>query len=478
MPRCFPVKRSASYREIPRTAGNKETGVCASVRRGVDNLPAEWYNTAKNQIGNRILNTKNTKRLVPTAVDRRASVMLVILCWITYMVAYLTRNTYPAAIVHLVGAGALTESAAGLISAVYFSCYGAGHLINGILADRISPFGMLLTGTAGTVAANVVMPLITPALTPMAAVWAVNGFFESMLWAPIVAIFSESILPEHRKRAFELISTSRPIGIILAYLTSSVCSHLGWLNAPYGIAAVTAAAILAALAVSFGKLTKSAGTSVSDNAKSDGSEPAANKSVPALFAASGAAVFVIPVIFHGMLKDGVNTWVPTVLKDLFGVSESLSTALAILLPVCGLIGIAFANFLIERKRLKQNYPVIGSIIMLITSVPVVLLLRAEALGLAGGVVCLCLISMLMEAFNHTFSSIMPSEFAGTGKAATFSGIFNTLIYVGSAISTYAFGAIAEGLGWGVTIAVWLGLAVCSAIILPFAAKRWLSFLRK
>ena len=94
-----------------------------------------------------------------------------ITCWLVYMVAYLTRNTYAASIVHLTGQGLLTPSLAGLISTCYFISYGSGHMINGFLADRIKPVTMLCIGITGTAVCNVLMPVVTPAVPAMAAVW-------------------------------------------------------------------------------------------------------------------------------------------------------------------------------------------------------------------------------------------------------------------------------------------------------------------
>ena len=196
-----------------------------------------------------------------------------------------------------------------------------------------------------------------------------------------------------------------------------------------------------------------------------------------LLLTGGAIIFTVPVVFHGMLKDGVNTWVPSILRDTFLTSTSLSTALAILLPLSGLAGVAFANFLLRCKRLERNHPRIGIVIMLLMAIPLALLLQMKSLTLIGGVLCLCLISLLISTNGHVFAVMMPTEFAVCGKASTVSGIFNTLIYAGSAISTYTFGVIAERAGWGVTIAVWLGLALGSVVILAFAVKPWRAFLQ-
>ena len=424
-----------------------------------------------------------TRRII---TDKRASYGIVAACWLIYLIAYLTRNTYPASIVHLTDGGLLTPSDAGLVSTVYFVCYSCGHLINGFLADRVSPFAMLFIGIGGTAAANLIMPMTIPAVPAMIAVWAANGYFESMLWAPIVAIQSGMIAPSLRYHAMELISFSSPIGVITAYLMTALCTHFGGgIILTYRISAILAlmtAVLLAAVSWHAFKKTTVETVSASTGETERGSveESRAPTDHPPLFKLlliGGAMIFTVPVLFHGMLKDGVNTWVPSILRDTFRTSPSLSTALAILLPLSGLVGVAFANFLLRCKRLGHNHPRIGILIMLLMAIPLALLLQMKALTLIGGVLCLCLISMLISTNGHVFAVMMPTEFAVYGKASTVSGIFNTLIYAGSAISTYTFGVIAERAGWGVTIAVWLGLALGSAVILTFAVKPWRAFLQ-
>lgn len=80
--------------------------------------------------------------------------------------------------------------------------------------------------------------------------------------------------------------------------------------------------------------------------------------------------------------------------------------------------------------------------------------------------------------SDLFSTLMPTCFASKGRAATVSGIINSLIYGGSAVSIYAFGAIAEYIGWNAATAIWLGLALGAAVIMAFAIKPWQSFLKK
>lgn len=421
-----------------------------------------------------------TKKILTSMHSSRA---LMITCWLIYMIAYLTRNTYNASIVLLTGQGLLTTSMAGLVSTCYFVSYGCGHLINGILADRTRPVVMLGSGIMGTALANVLMPLVTPNLPLMLVVWTANGFFESMLWAPIFVLLSSVLTEKLRFTALSTISYSRPTGQILAYLFTAGCTYFGiGFKAPFLIAAacaVLSCVLLIIVAVRAFSASDVRVVEVEQKKKEKKDAPAkAEISLGKLLLCSGALIFTVPVVFHGMLKDGVNTWVPTILRDSFGVDETLSTVLAIVLPLIALLGFTLANFLLKRKSLHENHPAIGIILMGVAAVPTLVLLGARGMSFIAGLVCLCCISLLMESFNHIYSTMMPAKFAYYGKAATVSGIMNSLIYIGSAISTYLFGLVAEWVGWNMTIFIWFCLALAGAGILALAIKPWKRFVKQ
>lgn len=412
-----------------------------------------------------------------TLTNEKSSNYVFLACWIVYAVAYITRNTYSVTIVVLTGASLLTPTQAGLISTCYFASYGVGHLVNGILADRISPRFMMIFGITGTVAANLLMAALSPDFTAMIIIWTLNGFLEAMLWAPIVAILSGMIAEKRRLPSIANMCTSKPVGIIAAYLLSSACSYLGLPSA----ALYCAAAGIGALSCIVFVLTYHRAFFAPDVIETEPEikpETGGKKSgsLIALLASAGAIVFVIPVIFHGMMNDGLLSWVPTIIRDSYETSDGFSTLLTVLLPLANLVGAVLANLAIGRL-FKKNHAAVGVLFMVLSTLPTVLFLDPSALPLAVGVVCLALISMLMAAFNHIFSTLVPAQFAPYGRASTVSGIINSLIYAGCAVSTYVFGSISERIGWGATVAVWLSLMAASALILVFAVKPWGRFLK-
>ena len=416
--------------------------------------------------------------------SRRASRAMVLACWLVYSVAYIARNTYSASIVTLTGAGLLSQSDAGLIGTCYFVCYGAGHLINGILADRISPVFMIVTGLCGTTVCNLLMTAVTPTVWLMLIVWSANGFLQAMLWSPIIHILSGMIAPSTRDRALVVMAATVPAGTIAAYLITSVCSYFGasW-TLPYLIASGATAAVCAIFlllrqsAVRIALTDPDAADEVVPEVAPELASQSAGHSIIALLAASGTLVFLIPVVFHGMLKDGVMTWVPSMLTDSYGISDSLSTLLAVMLPIANLAGSFISNFLFIHV-FRRNHAATGALVMLLTAIPTALVLKTGQFPLAVIVACLALVSMLTTGFNYIFSSLIPAEFAVFGRASTVSGVFNSTIYVGSALSTYVFGAVAQRLSWNATVAVWLALTLISAAVLLAMVRPWRRFLNR
>ena len=53
-----------------------------------------------------------------------------------------------------------------------------------------------------------------------------------------------------------------------------------------------------------------------------------------------------------------------------------------------------------------------------------------------------------------------------------SGLLNSCTYVGSAISTYGIAKISENVGWNITIALWIGIALAGTILCFLGIRGW------
>lgn len=416
--------------------------------------------------------------------DPRCCRLLFFACWLVYTSAYIGRNTFQASIATLLEQEIMTAAQAGLIGTCYFICYGTGHLINGILADRLSPFTMIKTGLFGSAVANLIMALVK-SYPVMLTVWSLNGFLQSMMWSPILFIFSNIFAEEYRDRSILGMAPTVPLGTILAYLSVVVTAKLPW-TAPFYIATVVLLAVFTFFSFSVhtaGKrMVEPQSASVAQPApadlpnSADHANPGKKHALFPLLLSSGTVFMLFPVLCHGMLKDGVLTWVPTLVQDTYHVKASFSTLLAILLPTASLCGTYLSDFMYHRV-FRKNEAATAFFFMALTSLPILAVLQMNRIPIYLSVICLAMISLLMTSFNYMFSTILPTRFSRYHCTATVSGIFNSTIYLGSAISSYGFGSISEKWGWGITVAVWLAITGAAAICLLCLIAPWKRFIQ-
>ena len=81
----------------------------------------------------------------------------------------------------------------------------------------------------------------------------------------------------------------------------------------------------------------------------------------------------------------------------------------------------------------------------------------------------------MHGFNHLLLTMASMRFRKAGRAATTTGMLNSVTYLGSAVSGYGFGALAEGFGWQGSIWFWIGIASLAAALSYTAVRRWSNF---
>ncbi|HCL04436.1 MAG TPA: MFS transporter, partial [Lachnoclostridium phytofermentans] len=160
--------------------------------------------------------------------SKKIQSMLFWLCWIVYFSTYLGRLNYSASLTEIIRAEGFDKGAAGLIGTAFFFSYGFGQLISGILGDNLKPHKMILVGVLGSGICNVAMGLST-SIWQMVAAWCMNGLLQSLIWSPIIKIFSDWI-PKNRQKTFCInINSSVPIGTFATYgITAFVVWKFHW----------------------------------------------------------------------------------------------------------------------------------------------------------------------------------------------------------------------------------------------------------
>lgn len=409
--------------------------------------------------------------------DSNKSKLIVAALWFVYAASYFIRTCYAASIAPIVDEGVFSKGEIGLIGTAFFICYGIGQLISGLIGDRVNPFSMIVFGSLAGAASCFAMSL-ADRLIFMIIIWALNGFFQSMLWSPILRIFSETINKNLRHKAILNISLSLPIGTICAYLVSTVIiKFYEWkIIFVSGGICIFVASVFVILAVFYVKayITK---VKIQNSDKKDKPNCANGKAnLLSLAMRSGLFIIIVPSFLHGMMRDGITNWVPTMIAETYGVSASFSVFLTVILPVLN----AFGAYVVVPlyKKLGENEMKTAGVTGLFALVPMVLLLFIGKLPIYIIIILLAVTTSVMYALNYLIISLVPIRFSGCSRTSSVSGILNSAAHIGCAVSSYGFGAVAEHSGWNAVIIIWIVSAILIFISSLLTDKKWRKFVCK
>lgn len=408
--------------------------------------------------------------------DLTHSKRVVFFCWLAYACSYIGRMNFSAAVAAIVSDGIFTKSQAGLIGTVFFFCYGAGQLINGYLGDRFSPFKMIFGGLIFSSLANLSM-CFGGGYIVMAAVWGINGLAMSMLWSPILRIFSNVINDSLKQRACLNIYSSFPVGAITSYAASTlIIKYFAWRSVFAFASGMLALALTVGLIIYAGaqKHFEYAQPAVSTD---KGEKGKSGVGMGKLILSSGLVLVMIPTMLHGAIKDGLNTWVPTMLTEAYPITPSLSIFLTIALPIFGLFG-AYGISPLYKKAFKcdeMNASVFAAVFCLF---PLAALMFIGKIPLLVSVLMLSLTTTAMHALNYMLVTMVPVRFAVFNKTATVAGMVNASTYVGSTISSYGFGTFSDSFGWQKTIVLWVAIILVVLLSCLLAHRKWYRFTNK
>ena len=400
----------------------------------------------------------------------KKSRLIVIILWLLYASAYYGRTCYSSAMTVIISNGIYSKTQIGLVGTAFFICYGTGQILSGIIGDKVNPFWMILTGIAGSGICCFFMAA-SKSVTSMMIIWGINGIAQSMLWAPLLRIFSQTINEKLREKAILNIALSLPFGTVCAYLSSTfIIKHSSW-NSIFICAGIIilVAFLLGALCFSYSsKAISKTNVSTEKRVKHNA------YSFKYLLVSSGLVMILVPSFLHGMMRDGITNWVPTMITEEYGVLPSFSVFLTVILPIFN----AFGAYIITPlyKKLKYNEMKTAGICALIALIPMIILMFIDKLHVISAVILLAVTTMLMYSLNYLIVSRVPVKFAKSGYTSTVTGLLNSVAYIGCAVSSYGFGAISQNSGWTAVIIIWIVSSVLISVFAFGADKKWKRYL--
>ena len=397
-----------------------------------------------------------------------------------YFVSYFSRKDFAAAMAAMLSANEIDRTIAGLVGTAMFVFYGVGQLLSGYLGDRIKPQYLITFGLATTGVCNLLMPILPE--TAMIVVWGVNGLAQAMLWPPIVKILSSYLDNKTYVTAHLAVTCAAHVATILLYVYVPVCLAVMSWKLVFISASVLAfvAGLIFVITLRFilPKDVRDESVEATSRVAKCGIEGQLNGNSGSLiktFRSSGIFTIFVCIVICGFLRDGIESWLPTLYSEAFGRDASESTLLSVILPVFSVISIAIVTAL-HKRRLFCN-EVMGAAVLfalsLLCAVPLVFTVSLD--GNVFAVISLFLTALIcaaMHGVNFLLISCLPGRFANTGRAATVSGVCNSCVYIGAAISTYGIAVISEAKGWSMTIGTWIALCAVGILFAVISYRKY------
>lgn len=394
------------------------------------------------------------------SVQERDATILILLCAAVYAAAYVGRYSYTASMVGVMEATGAPKDEAGMVSTFFYFTYGIGQLVNAFLCRRykVRPViaGILLVSLAANAAASFLQNPLW-----IRWVWLLNGAAQSALWCTLIELLSRKIPIEKKGRAIFAMSTTLAIGTTAAYSVAALSIAAGHVFWTFRAASIVLGAMVVIWLLGTRRLSRMPDAGVPARpAEAAGKAPVSQKAV--LLGSLGAILTGgVLAIGNGFLRDTLVTWTPSLLFEHFGLPESASVIITLILP---LISVCGSLLVVTLHRRIRTYTILEGILYAVSTAALAGLLGAYRAHLTLAVIlCAALNACLMAGINNVITSMIPLERAE--GAGLFAGVMDAFCYVGNTLSGFLPGILLERYGYGVLLTM---LPVCALFFTLFA----------
>lgn len=390
--------------------------------------------------------------------------LLIFLCWLVYAFSYLGKVNYSANITQIIDFYGVTKAQAGMAPTFFFFAYGVGQVINGLFCKKYNIKWVIFGSLMVSAAINLAIAL-GASFSLIKWLWLANGFVLAVLWPTIVRLLAEALPQSSLGTSSVIMGTTVAAGTLIIYALSSVFAAFG----RFKLSFYTAAGAVAAVALLWLVLYKRAVALAAGERQSEAAEAAAEAGddvrgqqwdARLLYASIGA--LCLCAVGVNLIKDGLTTWVPSILKDEFGLTDSLSILLTLFLPVLAVFG-NWAALAMHKKMPDYVHHCAAAFAAIAVFVGVIigsLSLKMAVVMLVGLVV----VNFLASSLNSLITSIFPIFMRGKVNSGLCAGILNGCCYVGSTISSYGLGAIADNFGWSAVFYTMIGFCAVVGVV--------------
>ncbi|MFX1255626.1 MAG: MFS transporter [Promethearchaeota archaeon] len=395
--------------------------------------------------------------------------------WITYMTYYLGRVNIGIAKPFILAEYGIAPEVFGLVGTALFIMYAIGQFVNGQLGDKFGARRLIAIGLIVSSFINLLFGFSNGLIWMMFILWGMNGFFQSMGWAPSVKTVANWYPSEERGRWSSMLGTSYQIGGAVSWILATfliVTLGLDW-RFSFWVAGV----IMLVMGIHWYIRARNAPEEVGlptieeeDTGKEEMGEIRedthlgfeytiksilTNKTV--WFASFG--LFCLNIV-----RYGITEWLPYLLAIEVTTGDFFPLWKTIAFPIGGTIGAITCAWISDRYLERRRMPII-SVLFLALAASIFIYSVLPPLDWVVGLPLLIVIGFLTFGPHVLLVSTIPMEFGTRKAASSATGFIDGWGYVGSAITTFGSGLLIGTSGPASTFLFWLLAALVGGIVL-------------
>ena len=388
-----------------------------------------------------------------------------------YLFFYTGRHNFGWAAKGMATSLNVSYSYIGWISFSMLLGYAIGQFINGNLADRLSARVMVTAGAYLSVLTNIAVSY-SDSITSIMILWALNGYFQSMAWAPGGKLISNWWNEAELGKAFGFYTMAAGLSSVLTYLLSIVLLQQGmeWrmlfrLPVLFLLVAATIFMIIAR--------DKPSDAGFTDLVKKDSTTEKTNwlSRYRVVLSYPHFLLTSLAFGFESMARYGLIFWVPVHYLGKNWKDNPGNLWVTFLLPV-GMAAGALSFGMLSDSLFKKNriHSIRFGMLMSALMALLVYLLPANNLLLAGFL--MLSVGFFVYGPQSCFWPLSP-EMLGRNYTGTGIGFMNMFGYVFAALGEPLFGFIIDWVGNTNVIFVFIsGICLLSVIMISFAKRSW------
>jgi MFS transporter, OPA family, glycerol-3-phosphate transporter len=394
----------------------------------------------------------------------------------TYAAMYMARYNLSFANKSLSDTFGWDKAQIGTIISTMLTIYGFSALFNGPIADRIGGRKAMLIGVCGAIAANLAFGLGaylgllgtgSVLLAYFASVWAMNGYFQSYSALSLIKVNSAWFHVRERGVFSAIFGSMIQSGRALIYLVGPIAVTLLPWQWVFFIPAATMA-MMAVLTFMFVQDSpKNAGFADFDTADaSSGDTETVNLKylTRKVFTNPVTVTIAVAEFCTGFVRHGFEQWFPRYMQEAqhLRLDSPVFKSGAMAVVMTGIVG-AFAAGTVSDWVFKSRRPPVAFLgySLQIAALAVIWWAPSLPLIIAAFVVNSFAISMVHSMLSGTASM----DFGGKKAAATATGMFDGMQYIGGSVVGVGMGWMLERFGWGAWGPSMIGFSLIGAILM-------------